>query len=111
MPNTTSFNNVNNWNQNKSTAAPPPPPEDKYAALKDLDNALKSQTTIDWSSSGSNGSLYSSPTPTGSVYSSPSPQNSVFGSPSQGKQYLLYGIYSIFLMVFFTIRSFYECLC
>ncbi|KAK9878441.1 hypothetical protein WA026_022081 [Henosepilachna vigintioctopunctata] len=61
------------------------PTEDRYAALKDLDNALKSQSTLDWSSSGSNGSLYSSPTPTGSMYSNPSPQGSLFGSPSQGQ--------------------------
>lgn len=62
------------------------PIEDKYAALKDLDNALKTQnqSAAEWNSSGSNGSLYSSPTPTGSMYSSPSPQSSMFGSPSQG---------------------------
>ncbi|CAG9825072.1 unnamed protein product [Phaedon cochleariae] len=61
--------------------------EDKYAALKDLDNEIKSQKNghVDWGSTGSNGSLYSSPTPTGSVYSSPSPQGSIFGSPSQGQ--------------------------
>lgn len=71
---------------------PPPaqPPlrtvvEDKYAALKDLDNALKAQTTLDWNS-GSSGSLHSSPTPAGSIYSSSSPQSSIYGSPSQGKK-------------------------
>lgn len=63
---------------------PPPPPVDKYAALKDLDNALKAQTTLDWNS-GSSGSLQSSPTPAGSIYSSSSPQSSIYGSPSQGK--------------------------
>ncbi|XP_076269996.1 arf GTPase activating protein drongo isoform X5 [Rhynchophorus ferrugineus] len=66
----------------------PPPVEDKYAALKDLDNEMKQLQQQDaWSSSttGSTGSLYSSSTPTtGSVYGSPSPQSSLFGSPSQG---------------------------
>ncbi|XP_076270005.1 arf GTPase activating protein drongo isoform X13 [Rhynchophorus ferrugineus] len=67
----------------------PPPVEDKYAALKDLDNEMKQLQQQDaWSSSttGSTGSLYSSSTPTtGSVYGSPSPQSSLFGSPSQGQ--------------------------
>ncbi|XP_049821963.1 arf-GAP domain and FG repeat-containing protein 1 [Aethina tumida] len=80
--NGTSTNGTNGWTQHQQTA-PPPPVEDKYAALKDLDNALKSQSTLDWGSTGSNGSLYSSPTPTGSMYSSSSPQSSIFGSPSQ----------------------------
>ncbi|KAJ8918461.1 hypothetical protein NQ315_008158 [Exocentrus adspersus] len=91
------FNNVNNWNGHQTNTnangslnstlkgLSGMPSEDKYAALKDLDNEIKSQKNIDWSSSGSNGSLYSSPTPTGSVYSSPSPQSSIFGSPSQGQ--------------------------
>ncbi|CAG9858357.1 unnamed protein product [Phyllotreta striolata] len=72
-------------NNSNGTAAPV---EDRYAALKDLDNEIKSQKngSFDWtSSSGSNGSLYSSPTPTGSMYSSPSSQGSIFGSPSQGQ--------------------------
>ncbi|EFA04700.1 drongo protein isoform 2 [Tribolium castaneum] len=81
MP-TPTFDNFNLAQSNKVPAAPP---EDKYAALKDLDNALKTQNAVDWNSSGSNGSLYSSPTPTGSMYSSPSPQSSMFGSPSQGQ--------------------------
>ncbi|XP_044267295.1 arf-GAP domain and FG repeat-containing protein 1 isoform X2 [Tribolium madens] len=81
MP-TPAFDNFNLAQSNKVPAAPP---EDKYAALKDLDNALKTQNAVDWNSSGSNGSLYSSPTPTGSMYSSPSPQSSMFGSPSQGQ--------------------------
>lgn len=76
-------NQQNNLSQNNSSSNVPA--EDKYAALKDLDNALKSQATIDWSSTGSNGSLYSSPTPSSSMYSSPSPQSSLFGSPSQGQ--------------------------
>lgn len=63
--------------------------DDKYAALKDLDNEMKQQQHQDvWSTSntGSTGSLYSSSTPTtGSVYGSPSPQGSIFGSPSQGQ--------------------------
>lgn len=74
-------------NHNVTNTTPvAPPAQDKYAALKDLDNAFKTQNVVDWNSSGSNGSLYSSPTPTGSVYSSPSPQSSMFGSPSsQGR--------------------------
>ncbi|CAH0557378.1 unnamed protein product [Brassicogethes aeneus] len=79
--------NLNNWTQQQQQVQPQPaqtvPVEDKYAALKDLDNALKSQSAVDWGSTGSNGSLYSSPTPTGSMYSSSSPQSSLFGSPSQ----------------------------
>uniref|UniRef100_A0AAR5Q291 Arf-GAP domain-containing protein n=1 Tax=Dendroctonus ponderosae TaxID=77166 RepID=A0AAR5Q291_DENPD len=63
--------------------------EDKYAALKDLDNEMKQQQHQDvWSTStnSSTGSLYSSSTPnTGSAYGSPSPQSSIFGSPSQGQ--------------------------
>ncbi|XP_044750709.1 arf-GAP domain and FG repeat-containing protein 1 isoform X2 [Coccinella septempunctata] len=82
LPTTSILNQMNQHSQNTSNNVPS---EDRYAALKDLDNALKSQTTLDWSSSGSNGSLYSSPTPTGSMYSSPSPQSSLFGSPSQGQ--------------------------
>lgn len=80
-----SFNNSNNGPQHFNTTGPPAPPEDRYAALKDLDNALKTQpqTQIDWSS-GSNGSPYGSATPTSSVYSSPSPHGSMYGSPSQG---------------------------
>ncbi|KAL1491550.1 hypothetical protein ABEB36_012129 [Hypothenemus hampei] len=73
--------------------SPPPLVEDKYAALKDLDNEMKQQNQQQqqqdvWSTSntGSTGSLYSSSTPnTGSVYGSPSPQGSIFGSPSQGQ--------------------------
>ncbi|XP_060517538.1 arf-GAP domain and FG repeat-containing protein 1 isoform X2 [Cylas formicarius] len=69
------------------------PVEDKYAALKDLDNEMKSQhqhqmlqQNVAPSLTGSTGSLYSSPTPTtGSVYGSPSSQGSIFGSPSQGQ--------------------------
>ncbi|XP_050307497.1 arf-GAP domain and FG repeat-containing protein 1 isoform X2 [Anthonomus grandis grandis] len=65
------------------------PVEDKYAALKDLDNEMKQQQQQDvWSTTntGSTGSLYSSSTPnTGSAYGSPSPQGSIFGSPSQGQ--------------------------
>lgn len=81
MPTPSSFDNFNLAQQTKPAA----PSEDKYAALKDLDNALKSQNAVDWNTTGSNGSLYSSPTPTGSMYSSPSPQSSMFGSPpSQG---------------------------
>lgn len=80
LPTTSMLNQMNQNSQNNI------PSEDRYAALKDLDNAFKSQTALDWSSSGSNGSLYSSPTPTGSMYSSPSPQGSLFGSPSQGKK-------------------------
>ncbi|XP_066262207.1 arf-GAP domain and FG repeat-containing protein 1-like isoform X3 [Euwallacea similis] len=67
----------------------PPAAQDKYAALKDLDNEMKQQQHQDmWSTSntGSTGSLYSSSTPnTGSLYGSPSPQGSIFGSPSQGQ--------------------------
>lgn len=61
----------------------PAPSEDRYAALKDLDNAMKEQPQIDWNSS-SNGSSYGSVTPTSSVYSTPSPHGSMYGSPSQG---------------------------
>ncbi|CAH1130351.1 unnamed protein product [Ceutorhynchus assimilis] len=81
--------------QNGQSTAPsvnstlPPAVQDKYAALKDLDNEMKQQQHPDvWSTSnsGSTGSLYSSSTPnTGSVYGSPSPQGSIFGSPSQGQ--------------------------
>ncbi|GJQ85731.1 drongo [Trypoxylus dichotomus] len=79
----TSVQNTNNVNQQKIiTNVPPAPPEDRYAALKDLDNALKNQSTLDWSSS--NSSLYSSPTPASSMYNSSSPQ-SLYGSPSQGQ--------------------------
>ncbi|XP_057670834.1 arf-GAP domain and FG repeat-containing protein 1 isoform X1 [Diorhabda carinulata] len=99
LPSTGVFKNVNtNWDQTSTTAnlngtqnlngTATVPSEDRYAALKDLDNELKTQKTgsLDWSNSNSsNGSLYSSPTPTGSVYSSPSPQSSIFGSPSQGQ--------------------------
>ncbi|XP_018329370.1 arf-GAP domain and FG repeat-containing protein 1 isoform X2 [Agrilus planipennis] len=75
--------------QAHNIGGPPAPSEDRYAALKDLDNALKSQPTLDWNSSGSNGSLYSSSaTPTSSLYSSPSPQNSLFGSPPSQGQFL-----------------------
>lgn len=82
-----SLNGTMNGTLNGSaTNGPPIPSEDKYAALKDLDNEFKTQNILDWNSTGSNGSLYSSPTPNGSVYSSPSPQSSMFGSPSQGKQ-------------------------
>ncbi|KRT85310.1 hypothetical protein AMK59_612, partial [Oryctes borbonicus] len=79
----TSVQSTNNVNQKKTTAnVPPAPPEDRYAALKDLDNALKNQSTLDWNSS--NSSLYSSPTPASSMYNSSSPQ-SLYGSPSQGQ--------------------------
>ncbi|KAF5282716.1 hypothetical protein FQR65_LT02713 [Abscondita terminalis] len=54
------------------------PSEDRYAALKDLDNAFKGQTQLDWSSNSSFGSS----TPN-SMYSSPSPQTTMFSSPSQ----------------------------
>lgn len=82
LPPTSTLNQMNQHSQNISNNVPS---EDRYAALKDLDNALKTQTALDWSSSGSNGSLYSSPTPTGSMYSSPSPQSSLFGSPNQSQ--------------------------
>ncbi|KAL3280549.1 hypothetical protein HHI36_003779 [Cryptolaemus montrouzieri] len=85
LPTTTLLNQNNQKNQLLNNCSNTVPSEDKYAALKDLDNALKSQSALDWSSSGSNGSLYSSPTPTGSMYSSPSPQSSLFGSPSQSQ--------------------------
>lgn len=84
MPTPTVLNNMNQQQTKMNAAVPVTPSEDRYAALKDLDNALKSQPTVDWKSDSS-GSLYSSPTPTGSVYSSPSPQGSIYGSPSQGK--------------------------
>lgn len=83
MPTPTALNNMN---QQQKMNGPPAPPEDRYAALKDLDNALKAQPNVDWKSD-SNGSLYSSPTPTGSVYSSSSPQGSMYGSPSQGMSF------------------------
>ncbi|XP_063918337.1 arf-GAP domain and FG repeat-containing protein 1 isoform X1 [Zophobas morio] len=89
MPTPNAFDNFTLAQSNNTNKVPAAPPEDKYAALKDLDNALKQSRTehnaVDWNSSGSNGSLYSSPTPSGSVYSSPSPQSSMFGSPSQGQ--------------------------
>lgn len=88
QPNTTANLNNVTQNLNGTGGTMPVPSEDRYAALKDLDNELKTQKTgsLDWSNSNSsNGSLYSSPTPTGSVYSSPSPQSSIFGSPSQGQ--------------------------
>lgn len=72
-----SFNASNNTQSNKNE--PQPPAEDRYAALKDLDNAFKIQPQLDWSS-GSNNS--SSATPS-SAYSSPSPQSTKFNSPSQ----------------------------
>ncbi|CAH1115574.1 unnamed protein product [Psylliodes chrysocephalus] len=83
-----SLNSTNGTPTLNGTAAPV---EDRYAALKDLDNEFKTQKngSVDWTSSAnsssSNGSLYSSPTPTGSVYSSPSSHSSIFGSPSQGQ--------------------------
>lgn len=85
MPTPSALNSMSQQQQHKQSvvSGPPAPPEDRYAALKDLDNALKAQPTLDWNS-GSNSSLYSSPTPAGSVYSSPSPQSSAYGSPSQG---------------------------
>lgn len=88
MPSSLSLNGFTQTQNGLNTLnnGPPAPPEDKYAALKDLDNALKSQpSTLDWNS-GSNSSLYSSATP-GSLYSSPSPQSSLYGSPSQGDIY------------------------
>lgn len=96
MPTASNLNNFNMWSNQQNLLksqqpTPAPPPEDKYAALKDLDNEMKSasQTTLDWGgSTGSNGSLYSTPTPNGSVYSSPSPQSSVFGSPSSQSQFV-----------------------
>ena len=91
MPTPNAFDNFTLAQSNNTNKVPAAPPEDKYAALKDLDNALKQSRTehnaVDWNSSGSNGSLYSSPTPSGSVYSSPSPQSSMFGSPSQGSYF------------------------
>lgn len=86
MPTPAALTSMSQQQQQKQSlvSGPPAPPEDRYAALKDLDNALKAQPTVDWNS-GSNSSLYSSPTPAGSVYSSPSPQSSAYGSPSQGK--------------------------
>ncbi|XP_017773853.1 PREDICTED: arf-GAP domain and FG repeat-containing protein 1 isoform X3 [Nicrophorus vespilloides] len=69
-----------------SSNGPSAPSEDRYAALKDLDNAFKAQPMLDWTSTGSNSSLYSSPTTAGSIYSSTaSPQSSSYGSPSQGQ--------------------------
>lgn len=63
------------------------PVEDKYAALKDLDNALKQQQTtenhVEWNGS-SNGSGYNSSPQSGSLYGSPSTAGSMYGSPSQG---------------------------
>lgn len=90
VPTPTQQNGVlNGLNTSPLINSTPPPVEDKYAALKDLDNEMKQQQQQDvWSSSntGSTGSLYSSSTPTtGSVYGSPSPQGSIFGSPSQGQ--------------------------
>nr|XP_022912768.1 arf-GAP domain and FG repeat-containing protein 1 [Onthophagus taurus] len=70
--------------QKSNSLLPPAPPEDRYLPLKDLDNALKNQATIDWNSGSSNGSGYNSSTPSGSVYSSSSPQ-SMYGSPSQSQ--------------------------
>lgn len=67
--------NNTQFNQN----GPFPPAEDRYAALKDLDNAFKNQSQLDWSS-GSNNSPSVTPS---SVYSSPSPQSTMFNSPSQ----------------------------
>ncbi|GLV38812.1 drongo [Carabus blaptoides fortunei] len=69
-----------------------PPSEDRYAALKDLDNALKNQqqqqqqqeTHSEWNTPSSNGSGYASPSQSGSLYGSPSTAGSLFGSPSQG---------------------------
>ncbi|XP_066156107.1 arf-GAP domain and FG repeat-containing protein 1 isoform X2 [Euwallacea fornicatus] len=84
--------NVQNGTSGGATLASSTPPaaQDKYAALKDLDNEMKQQQHQDmWSTSntGSTGSLYSSSTPnTGSLYGSPSPQGSIFGSPSQDSQ-------------------------
>lgn len=78
--------NVNKFSTH-ATILPPPPPEDKYAALKDLDNALKSQSTIDWNSgsSSNNSSIYSTPASGNSAYNSPMSQgSSIYGSPSQG---------------------------
>lgn len=79
MPTPAVLNGFNNQ-QTQQNGPAAPPPEDRYAALKDLDNARKAQPTLDWNS-GSTSSLYSSSTPAGSLYSSPSPQ----GSPSQGQ--------------------------
>ncbi|XP_072399264.1 uncharacterized protein drongo [Diabrotica undecimpunctata] len=85
------FNYMNNsWNQ-PTPVAPPNnslnttlsvPSEDRYAALKDLDNEFKSQKngSLDWSNSSTGSSI-----PTGSVNSSPSPQPSVFGSHNPGQ--------------------------
>ncbi|XP_065172104.1 arf-GAP domain and FG repeat-containing protein 1 isoform X1 [Atheta coriaria] len=97
------FHNVNgNFNGFKTSGVikptppalpslPQAPAVDRYAALKDLDNELKTQTQLDWNSAGSNSSLYSSPTTPGSFYSSTaSPQSSSYGSPSQGQFMNLY---------------------
>lgn len=69
----------NNRSTNHTSTPPPPQPppvaEDKYAALKDLDESLHPQTSsataIDWG--GSSSSLYSSAT---------SPLSSNYGSPT-----------------------------
>lgn len=64
-----------------------PPQEDKYAALKDLDNALKAQPpVIDWNSTSNNSSIYSTPTSGHSTsFNSPMSQgSSAYCSPSQG---------------------------
>lgn len=105
-------------------AQPAPLTEDKYAALKDLDNALKSQSQssiIDWNStntnntatainnnhntlSNNNGSIYGGSTPSSlnnssnntASFNSPMSQcSSMYGSPSQGKYMYLYYYFSI----------------
>ncbi|KAF5297669.1 hypothetical protein FQA39_LY12000 [Lamprigera yunnana] len=80
LNNVTASNNIITSNSVISSNGPPAPSEDRYAALKDLDNAFKGQTQLDWSSTSN--SSYGSTTPS-SVYSSPSPQNVMFNSPSQ----------------------------
>lgn len=76
----TSNGTTNTNNVMTTTNGPPAPSEDRYAALKDLDNAFKGQTQLDWSSTSN--SSFGSTTPS-SMYSSPSPQNNMFNSPSQ----------------------------
>ncbi|KAJ8982442.1 hypothetical protein NQ317_010182 [Molorchus minor] len=68
MPTPATINNMNNWNNHQNNTNMSlngslnntlngilGAPEDKYAALKDLDNEIKSQKNFDWSSTSSNG--------------------------------------------------------
>lgn len=107
MPALNTPTSVTQQPQNK-IMGPPAPPEDRYAALKDLDNALKAQSNLDWNS-GSSSSLQSSPTPAGSVYSSPSPQGSLYGSPSQGEERCEHFKFSRFYDVITSNLSTFNC--